>query len=379
MRIIIPQPQLLKSLQIVERAVNDRSAIPVLGNVLLEVHDNELILTATDLDVGVRYRLPLVEQADRGAITLPARRLSTIVRELPEEPLTIEARKNHTIALTCGASQFRIPGLPPEDFPTFPPIERTTTLAVSQSTLKALIAKTIFAMSLEETRFVLNGALLRTHNHILTLVATDGRRLAVASAKTLAEPSQQISVVVPAKTIRELGRLLQEDQEAETPVTIAMLKDNQLAFQFSAEGGSAIGGGDVTVMTRLIEGQFPQYEGVVPAPSKAVLTCSRQPLFGAIRRVSLMTTATSQAVVFELAKDRLVISKESAEFGSAREELAVTYAGEPMTIAFNPEFWLDALKALEAEEIPIEVTAPDKPAVVRLPGFLYVVLPMKLA
>jgi len=279
----------------------------------------------------------------------------------------------------CGTSRFRIPGLPPEDFPTFPLTERTTTITTPQSTLKTLITQTIFAMSLEETRFILNGTLLKTQNHTLTLVATDGRRLALASAEATAETPQQISVVIPAKTIRELGRLLQEDQEADTPVTIAMLKDNQLMFQFSAESGSAIGGGDVTVMTRLIEGQFPQYENVIPPQSKTVLTCNRQLLFSAIRRASLMTTATSQAVVFELAKDRLVISKESAEFGSAREELAVTFTGEPMTIAFNPEFWLDALKVLETEEIPIEVTVPEKPAVIRSPGFLYLVLPMKLA
>ena len=368
MRMTIPQPQLLKSLQLIEHAVNDRSALPILANVLLEAKEQELVLTATDLDVGVRYQLPLIEQLESGSVTLPARRLATIIRELPEEPVTIEAKNNHTAIVSCGTSRFRIPGLPPEDFPLLPPITHTHTTTIPQSTLKTLITHTAFAMSLEETRFVLNGTLLQTKDDALTLVATDGRRLAVAIARdSRAQEHQPLSAVIPAKTIRELGRLLQDDDE--DPVSIAPIKDNQLLFQFGA----------VTVITRLIEGQFPQYESVVPASSPSTLTCSRQLLTDATRRASLMTTAISQAVVFELAKDRLVVSKESAELGSAREELPATYRGEPMTIAFNPEFWLDALKVLESDDVTIEVTSPEKPAVIRLPQFLYIVLPMKLA
>ena len=155
----------------------------------------------------------------------------------------------------------------------------------------------------------------------------------------------------------------------EDGVTVAPLKDQQLLFRF----------GGVTILTRLIEGQFPAYEQVIPAPSKTVLTCDRQRLHDAIRRVSLMTTATSQAVVFEVAADRVVVSKESPELGSAREELEAAYPGAPMSVAFNPEFWLDVLRAVETEEIAIELTAPDKPAVVRLPNTVYLILPMKLS
>ncbi|MBI3087994.1 MAG: DNA polymerase III subunit beta, partial [Candidatus Omnitrophica bacterium] len=332
-----------------------------------------LVLTATDLDVGVQYHLPLLNQPERGAVTIPARRLTTIVRELPEEPITLEAKTNHTTILECGTSRFRIPGLPAEDFPTFPPLEHAEAITIPQPTLRGLITRTAFAMSMEETRFILNGTLVRLQPQALTLVATDGRRLAVASAPAPTAVGgagghpKDASLVVPAKTIRELGRLLQDEEEE--PVTVAPLKDNQLLFRF----------GSVTVITRLIEGQFPQYDSVIPAPSKTTVTCSRQLLMSAVRRVSLMTTAASQAVVFELAKGQLVISKESPEFGSAREELTAMYAGEPMTVAFNPEFWLDALKVLEDETVTIELASPDKPAVIRQPHFLYIVLPMKLA
>ena len=365
MRLTIPQPQLLKTLQVVEYAVNDRSTLPTLANVLIETKENELTLTATDLDVGIQCRFPLTSPVEQGSVTLPARRLTTIIRELPEELVVLEARKNHTATVQCGVSRFRIPGLPAEDFPVLPPLQHEGAVTVLQMALKNLILKTAHAMSMEETRFVLNGALLASTGQELVMVATDGRRLAVAKQPFAQSTQPQLHVVVPAKTIRELGRLLQDDPEE---VTIAALKDNQLIFRF--EG--------TTIVTRLIEGQFPQYEKVIPAPSSA-FSCDRQLLVNAVRRASLMTTATSQAVVFELSVGRLVVSKESAELGSAREEISVGYQGEPVTIAFNPEFWLDVLKVLDGDEIAVEVAGPDRPAVIRQTGFTYIVLPMKIA
>lgn len=377
MRLTIEQAQLLKSLQVIEHAVNDRSALPILANVLLETQGQELVLTATDLDVGVRCRLPLAQAGDEGAVTLPARRFTTIIRELPEEPVMIEVKQNHNAIVSCGASRFRVLGLPPEDFPVLPHMEDAGAFHIPQSILKHLLTHTAFAMSMEETRFILNGALLKAEGQKLVVAATDGRRLAVAVGACLpAAPAAQadaqqdgkpLAAVVPAKAIRELSRLLQDDSEE--PVSIAPIQDHQVVFRFGA----------TSVVTRLIEGQFPPYEGVIPAPSTSVLTCSRQLLADAVRRASLMTTAASQAVVFELMRDGVIVSKESAELGSAREEVPASYQGEPMTIAFNPEFWLDALKVLPQDEVAIEVSAPDKPAVLRLPDFLYVVLPMKLA
>ena len=366
MRLTIPQPQLLRTLQVVEHAVNDRSTLPILANVLLETSDGELTLTATDLDVGIQCRFPLVPPVEKGAVALPARRLTTIIRELPDEPVLLEAKKNHTATVTCGPSSFRIPGLPPEDFPALPPTHQDEQTRISQGALKILIAKTSHAMSMEETRFILNGALLTTQKNTLSIVATDGRRLAVASEELTSPGTQPLQAIIPAKTMRELGRLLHDDDEE---ATLTLLKDNQLAVQF----------GTITVITRLVEGQFPAYEKVIPPPGKTSLTCERTLLMNALRRTSLMTTASSQAVLFELGQNRLVISKESAELGSAHEELAVAYAGGAMTVAFNPEFWLEALKAIESSEVTIEVAGPDKPAVVRQPGFTYLVLPMKVS
>jgi len=367
MRVTIPQPALLKTLQIVEHAVNERSTLPILGNVLLEVKGEELTLTTTDLDVGIQCRFPLTQPLEQGAVALPARKLTTIVRELPEEMVVLEAKKNHTATLNCGASAFRLPGLPAEDFPILPPTEEQGRVTIPQAALKALVAKTAHAMSMEETRFILNGALLANQKNLLTIVATDGRRLALASAPT-GEPSKySFEAVIPAKTIRELGRLLQDEEMDD--VAIAPLKDNQISLRF----------GQVTIVTRLIEGQFPNYEKVIPAPSKHVMICDRQTLMNAVRRTSLMTTAASQAVLFDVTPSRLVVSKESADLGSAREELPVTYHGDALTIAFNPEFWLDVLKTMDAEEVHIELAGADRPAVIRQPGFTYLVLPMKVA
>ncbi len=366
MRITIPQPHFLKTLQIVEHAVNDRSTLPILANVLLETKENELTLTATDLDVGIQCRFPLAVPIEQGAVTLPARKLTTLIRELPDDTVVLESKKNHTAMVNCGSSSFRIPGLPAEDFPVLPAVQQEGGVAVPQETLKAMIAQTAHAMSIEETRFILNGALLTTQKDTLTIVATDGRRLAVAQGSLSETTKNPPHAVIPAKTVRELGRLLQANGSDD--VAIAPLQDNQLTFRF----------GPVTIITRLIEGQFPQYEKVIPPPSKNGFSCDRTALVNAIRRASLMTTATSQAVVFELAAGRLVVSKESPELGSAREELPVTYTGEPMTVAFNPEFWLDVLKVLDVADVSVEVTGPDRPAVIRQPGFTYVVLPMKV-
>ncbi len=367
MRLTISQPQLLKSLQTVEHAVNDRSTLPILGNILLETNEHGLTLTATDLDVGIQCRFPLPPPVEHGAVALPARKLTTIIRELPDDEVVVEAKKNHTATVNCGSSSFRIPGLPAEDFPVLPSAQQEQAITLPQASLKTLVAQTAYAMSMEETRFILNGALLTAQKSDLMIVATDGRRLAVASAP-LSEPTKHpLVAVIPAKTVRELGRLLQEESTEE--VTIAPLKDNQLTFRF----------GPVTIVTRLIEGQFPQHEKVIPPPTKHGVTANRQDLINAIRRASLMTTAASQAVVFELSAQQLVVSKESAETGSAREEIPATYTGEAMTVAFNPEFWLEALKVLKTEEVTIELSGPERPAVIRQPGFLYLVLPMKVA
>lgn len=366
MRLTIPQPQLLKTLQTVEHAVNDRSTLPILANVLVEANEQELVLTTTDLDVGIQCRFPLAPPIEQGAVALPARKLTTIIRELPDEPVIFEAKKNHTATLNCGASSFRIPGLPAEDFPILPPPQQEQRVTISQGALKALVSQTAYAMSMEETRFILNGALLVTQKNHLVMIATDGRRLAIASAPIGKTATATLQATLPSKTIRELGRLLQASETEE--VVIAPLKDNQLTFRFGA----------VTIVTRLVEGQFPQYDKVIPAPTKNTITCERTTLINAIRRAGLMTTATSQAVLFELGPNRLVVSKESAELGSAREELTATYTGDAMTIAFNPEFWLDVLKVLDGEQVSIELTGPDRPAVIRQPGLVYVVLPMKV-
>ena len=302
MRLTIPQPQLLKTLQVVERAVNERSTLPILANVLLETKDNELTLTATDLDIGIQCRFPLAAPVERGAVALPARKLTTVVRELPDELVTPEAKKNHTATVNCGASSFRIPGLPAEDFPTLPLTADGESVTVSQEGLKTLIIRTAHAMSMEETRFILNGSLFMTQKNDLVVVATDGRRLAVAHTALTQPAKHSLRTLIPSKTVRELGRLLQQDDGGEE-VMIAPLKDNQVSFRF----------GPVSMVTRLIEGEFPQFDKVIPPPSKQTFSGGRQPLMSAIRRASLMTTAASQAVLFELGPNRLVVSKESAE------------------------------------------------------------------
>ena len=367
MKIALPQQQFLKHLQMVEHTINERSTLPILANVLIQAEGNNLVLMATDLDIGIQCRVPLSQQAVSGAVTLPARKLTTIVRELPDTVVTLEAMKNHTALLNCGTSSFRIPGLPAEDFPTLPAAQEADKILISQADLKKLIKRTAYAMSSEETRFVLNGTLVLANKGSLTLVATDGRRLALATTALKEGEHAAVEVIIPSKMLRELDRLLQEDNEE--PVTVTPLQDNQVMFRFEP----------VTMITRLIEGQFPPYKKVIPPATKTVMSCPRKELTDAIRRASLMTTATSQAVIFDVDENRLIVSKESPEIGSAREELAVSYSGEKMRIAFNPLFWIEAFKTIDGDEVRIELGGAERPAVIREDDFTYIVLPMKTA
>lgn len=366
MQVSVDKPQFLKHLQMVEHAVSERSTLPILANVLLQTTEEDLVLTATDLDVGIQCRFPLISSTAEGAVALPAKKLTTIVRELSDSVVKLEAKKNHTAIVNCGPSSFRIPGLPAEDFPSLPVESKEGNMLVQEGALRKLIEKTGYAMSMEETRFILNGALLEVDKDVMIMVATDGRRLAIAKAPLLQAAERKFQVVIPAKTVRELGRLLGQNSQEE--VAISTLQDNQVLFRF----------GRVTIITRIIEGQFPQYQKVVPERSDKSILCDRIELMNAIRRASLMTTATSQAVVFDLSENKLVVLKESPDIGSAREELFVEYKAEPMTIAFNPDFWIDVLKVLTEDQVEIEVSGKDKPAVIRHPELTYIVLPMKI-
>lgn len=361
MKLKVKREVLSSALDIIQNIVSAKATLPILSNILLETYKEKLRLTATDLNIGISCVIP-VDIQEQGAITLPARRFGGIVRELSGEEIDIITRKNNIVAIENKNCQFKIIGLPSEEFPRLPEFKDKEVIKLEQKALKALLNKTSFAVSQDETRYILNGILFSIVKEHMTLVATDGKRLAIHKSK-IAPVTKEIKFIVPLRTVQELLRNLKDD--GEVSITVG---SNQVLFDFK----------DSIVISRLIEGEFPDYQQVIPAPAESKIKIDREQFFLAVRRASLLATPDYQAVKLEIFKDRMVVSKSTPDVGESREEVPIQYAGKEMIIGFNPSYLTDVLKSLSAQHVEFEVTGTEKPGVVRDEGYVYIVLPMRL-
>ncbi len=369
MKFSTSKDDLLKGIQAVQNAVSTKNTLPILSHILLEAKKEGVKLTSTDLEIGVSVRVE-GEVLEEGAITVPARKFSEIVKELPNlNKINISLKKGQSIHIESGKSYFRLSGLLKEDFPQLPDFPPHTgkefdLVKVPQKVLKNMIQLTSFAMSHDETRYVLNGILFSFKDKYLKLVATDGRRLAVVEKQINEMGNVKKEAIIPMKAIQELNRNLSEEGDA-----LFYFKDKQLQISLGA----------ITVMTRLIEGEYPNYDQVIPKKIKEELKIGTQDLLQATRRASILTSQESQSVKINIIKDRMIITKNSPELGEAREELEVDYKGGELAIGFNPIFLIDALKNIEAENIKFGFIDPEKPAVIKSgDDYTYVVLPMQV-
>ncbi|MFH1406433.1 MAG: DNA polymerase III subunit beta [Candidatus Omnitrophota bacterium] len=363
MKIRGEKTELMKIMGSVQNIAGTKTVLPILSNVLIEATKDKLKLTATDLEVGV-INSAKFEVLEEGTTTVPAKKIFEIIRELPDGQVVLAAKKNNTVTIECKKSFFKIPGLPKEEFPKLPEFHNKEMFSLSQKDLREMLAKTIFAISRDDTRHVLNGALFLIQPNKITVVATDGRRLALAEKQARDTGPVRKKAIVPAKAIQELMRALKDGGDA-----AITLGENHILFKVD----------DLTIISRLIEGEFPNYEQVIPPPQKDKLSIDREDLLQATKRVSLLTTAESQAVKFDLLKDKVVISKNSPELGEAMEELSAEYKGQELSVGFNPHYIIDALKNLQTDRVNIEFTDPDKRGIIRDSGdYLYLVLPMQL-
>jgi len=368
MKIKCNKEGLLNAIQAVYSTTTLKSTLPILSNILLETKKDSVRLTATDLDIGIINDMAVKVELE-GAVTIPAKRFFDIIKELPQDKeIVISAKKNNIINIECENLFFKLIGLPMEEFPKLPEFKDKDTIIVQQQLLKKMLAMTAFAMSYDQTRYVLNGSLFIVGPKMIKVVATDGRRLAVIEAATQIPKEFEKnpkSIIVPAKAVSELLRALGGAEEAKV-----VFSENQVLFNL----------GQTTIISRLIEGEFPKYEQVVPKEVKDKLRISRESLFLAVKRANILTNQESQAIKLELFKDKLVISKVTPELGESREELSVTYGGPGIVIGFNPNYLLDVLKNLDKPEVAVELSSPDKPGVIRTDdGYVYVVLPMQIS
>lgn len=362
MKLTVEKGILLNGIQIVQNIITAKSALPILSNILIETQQDKLRLTATDLDVGISCVIP-VDIQEQGAITIPAKRFSDIIKELPVDDVNIVTKKNNQVNITTALCEFKIMGLAREEFPKLPEFKDKEAIKIEQATLKKMLTLTSFSVSFDETRYVLNGILFKINKNMLTLVSTDGKRLAVIERKLNQNIDKEIYIIVPLKTIHELNRNLKDDGEVSL-----ILGNNQALFDL----------GNVIIISRLIEGEFPDYKQVVPPVSENKAGIDRDKFLLAVKRASLLSTPDYQAVKLEVFKNKLVVSKSTPDVGESREELAVSYQGKELIIGFNPGYLIDVLKNLEADTIELELTDSEKPGVIRAEGYVYIVLPMRL-
>jgi len=369
MKFTIAKEQILAGLQAVQNIVGNRTTLPILSNVLMHAEGNRLDLTATDLDVTIACGVEAKVSAP-GSSTLPVKRLFGICRELNGQEIEFEVGERNVCTLSAGPSFYRINGLAAEEFPPQPKFTEQRKVDLSQEKFRSMLRKTSFAISMDETRYVLNGIFFVLKDHKFMMVATDGRRLALVDEEVDILEASQGEFIVPTKAINELNRLLQTNGEVEIRFT-----ENQAAFQLKEEKGYS-----VLVVSKLVDGNYPNYRQVIPAESKERIGLAREELLHALRRAELMTSEKSNSVKLSFTKNNLAITANTPEIGEARESLAINYKGHDFSVAFNPGYLMDPLKALEDDEVFLELTDELSPGVMKVNGpFLYVIMPMRMS
>jgi DNA polymerase III subunit beta len=370
MELVARKADLVRELQFFQQIVERKNTIPILANVLIESNGNELTLLATDLEVALRSRCEAaVDKA--GAITLPAKKLYEVVRALPEADVRLETEKGGTgVRVSAERFESRMPTLPREDFPSLPEPGGAAQSAIKAKVLREMVAKTQFAITGEDTRYYLNGALFVLRADSMTLVATDGHRLALVNAtrEPAVKGADEIKAILPRKTLSELSRLLTDDID----VTYER-GENHLFFEI----------GPRLLISRMIDGQFPAYEKVIPKGNDKRIEFERDRLTSAVRRVSILSNERSRAVKFVIDKGKVEVTSSSPEFGEAREPLTVDFDGPPLTICFNAQYVQDFLNVVESDVVALELKDEVSQAVMKPVGvegydYTYVIMPMRI-
>jgi len=353
--------------------VEKKSTMPILASALLEAtEDNRLRVSAFDLEIGVTGTHPC-EVQKAGAVALKHKELYDIVRSLPEKTLTLKREANNRVKLVCGAAEFNIVGQAAEDYPPFPRAEKVPLVAVEPTALLEMIEKTQFAISADETRHNLNGVLFEATEAGVRMVATDGHRLSMVQRELAGAFNLKRGVIVPRKGLLELRRLLSEDQTGEC----------KLGF---TETSGVFQRGEVTMVMRLIDGTFPDYQQVIPKEADRTMTVDRPRLLDTLKRMSLLSSDRStNAVKLELTAGNLKVTSQNPDLGDAKEEMPVTYQGLPLQIGFNARYLMDVLQVTDAAQMNLELCDELSPGVLKPAGdpgqgarYTAVIMPMRI-
>ncbi|HEX6107075.1 MAG TPA: DNA polymerase III subunit beta [Gemmatimonadales bacterium] len=368
MKLTITREQLQEGLVAVAASVPAKTTLPILSNILLEATRDGIRLSGTDLDTAVSTTVSAsVDQ--EGAITLPARKLVEIVRELPSAAIRITASGEQRVTIECGRSKFRLLGLPREEFPAFPAVKFEGGWRASSKDLQKLIAHVAFAASTEESRPILNGVLWELRPDRMRMVATNGHRLARMDVPTSAAGAANADLIVPPKALEQIRRLFDADEEVEIARS-----ENHLGFRSST----------TQVYTRLIEGPYPNYEQVIPRENDKAATADKAAFSSALRRMSIVASDQTHRIRMAFANGSCKLSVQTPDLGEAQEELTVSYEGDPLEIGFNAAYLLEILKYIPTDEVRMTFKAPERAATCEPVGwddpasYLTLVMPLRL-
>ena len=363
MKLSVTTSELVEGLRRVLNVVSSHSTMPVLSNVLLRAEGDALLLSTTDLQVSITTRVA-AEVEEEGKTTLRARKFSQVVSAFTGEKVTLNTDENLVTAITCGKANFRLSGLDANEFPLEGEVDEQRRLTFAKEELGKTLSKIAYAVSTDQTRYVLNGILLSVHEGDFTAVATDGRRLALVERPfEEGEARADGEVILPIKVVNELGRLLTGEGE----VTVR-ISDAQASFATE----------QTTITSKLIEGSYPNYRQVIPSSFESSVALPRERFEEVLKRVAVVADDEATAIKFVLSENQLLLSALSAEVGEAEEPLEIDYQGDEVTFSFNPDYLIDPLRNLECDEITLRFNDEFKPIViVGDEGFLCVIMPMR--
>jgi len=374
MELTVAKADLQKELQLCQGVVEKRSTIPILSNVLLKASDGTLQIAATDLDVTILSSCA-AKITTPGGVTIEAKRLFDIIRSLPDEDVHVTMQENNSLLVESGTAKFRLLGLPAEDYPTLPTVTATEAYTVPLDELKTMVAKVKFAITHEETRFQLNGALLKIQPAKMEMVATDGHRMALINFPqgNGMKKGADLTILVPRKALEEIMKL----ESGEDGTVRFGVSENHLFFE----------AGERRLLARMIDVNFPNYMEVIARDNDRHVMVDRERLLSTIRRISLVANERTRAVRFDFAPGKLTVSSTNPELGDARETVPIDYAGNPFFVGLNAAYVTDFLSAVDTPSVALDLKDENSQCIGRpssndadLPyEYLYVVMPMRLA
>ena len=364
MKFKIVRSKFLEGLKSVQNIVAAKGSLPILQNVLMEAGENRLVMTTTDLDISIRSSVEC-EIVESGATTLPVKLLFNSISKAAEGEIVVEVDDKERATITAGSEKFKLAGLPEADFPRLPKDEDAYAYEIPQATLREMFRKVSYAASQDDTRRTLKGVLMSFKDSKLTMVATDGRRLALVENEIEFPKDVEKDIVLPSKAVQELQRSLNGEE-----IASVMIQKTQVSFKL----------GNITVYSKLMDDVYPNYRQVIPKETVEKITIDRQLLLDALDRASVMTMDEAHSTKLIFSEGKLTVTSAASDIGEAKDEVAIKYAGEPIEIIFNPSYVMDPLKAIDDDEITINLNNGHSPAVIKCSiPFLYVLMPLRIS